>query len=101
MNTLYFDNIVFDLQKSGGISVVWYELLTRICHQNDFCIRFIDNEGSRNFDIVITGHNESPESIFVDNALTDDSYAIITNEMRNNNIFKDGISQKVALLAEI
>ena len=48
MNTLYFDNIVFDLQKSGGISVVWYELLTRICHQNDFCIRFIDNEGSVN-----------------------------------------------------
>ena len=48
MNTLYFDNIVFDLQKSGGISVVWYELLKRICHQNDFCIRFIDNEGSLN-----------------------------------------------------
>ena len=55
--------------------------------QNKF--KFIDNEGSRNFDIVITGHNESPESIFVDNALTDDSYAIITNEIRNNNIFKD------------
>ena len=45
---LYFDNIVFDLQKSGGISVVWYELLRRICHDHDFYTRFIDNMGRIN-----------------------------------------------------
>ena len=45
---LLYDNIIFDLQKSGGISVVWYELLKRICHQNDFCTRFIDNKWSAN-----------------------------------------------------
>lgn len=27
---IYFDNIVFSLQKVGGISVYWYELLSRI-----------------------------------------------------------------------
>ena len=58
--------------------------------QNKF--KFIDNEGNRNFDIVITGHNESPESIFVNNALdleNETTYPIITNEIRNNNIFND------------
>lgn len=47
-NRLYLDNIVFDLQKSGGISVVWYELLKRICYNNDFCTGYIDNLGSTN-----------------------------------------------------
>lgn len=27
---IILDNIVFSLQKSGGISVVWYELLSRL-----------------------------------------------------------------------
>ena len=40
---LFFDNIVFDLQKSGGISVVWYELLNRIQHNNSYSVRYIDN----------------------------------------------------------
>lgn len=44
----FFDNIVFDLQKSGGISVVWYELLRRISQDHDFCIRYIDNRGNTN-----------------------------------------------------
>lgn len=30
MVKLYIDNIVFSLQKSGGISIVWYELLKRL-----------------------------------------------------------------------
>ena len=29
MAMIYLDNIIFSLQKSGGISVVWYELLNR------------------------------------------------------------------------
>ncbi len=28
-NTIYFDNIIFSLQRTGGISIVWYELLKR------------------------------------------------------------------------
>lgn len=40
---IVFDNIVFSLQKSGGISVVWYELAKRILKEKDVSIQFIDN----------------------------------------------------------
>ena len=47
---LLFDNIIFDLQKSGGISVVWYELLSRLLNdasrKDD--IRFLDNPHADN-----------------------------------------------------
>ena len=45
MMCLFYDNIVFDLQKSGGVSVVWYELLRRMVRDNSFNIRYIDNGG--------------------------------------------------------
>lgn len=44
-----YDNIVFSLQKAGGISVVWYELLSRIKKNDDFCCRFIDYHGDNMF----------------------------------------------------
>jgi glycosyltransferase involved in cell wall biosynthesis len=37
-----FDNIIFSLQKHGGISVVWYELLKRILEDSDIESSFID-----------------------------------------------------------
>lgn len=36
------DNIIFGLQKSGGISVVWYNLLDRLLSDPDFDIHFLD-----------------------------------------------------------
>lgn len=30
MKRIYLDNIIFSLQKSGGISIVWYEMLKRL-----------------------------------------------------------------------
>jgi mannosyltransferase len=39
---IYFDNIIFSLQKSGGISVVWYELLKRAMHDSSMSAKFID-----------------------------------------------------------
>ena len=39
---LFFDNIIFSLQKSGGISVVWFELLQRILNDENIISRFID-----------------------------------------------------------
>lgn len=44
----YFDNVVFDWQKSGGISVVWYELIGRILTESSWETRFLDNSGSAN-----------------------------------------------------
>ena len=41
MNVI-LDNIVFSLQKQGGISVFWYELLNRIMQDADFSCKFID-----------------------------------------------------------
>jgi mannosyltransferase len=37
-----FDNIIFSLQRSGGISVVWYELLKRAIENNNLDISFLD-----------------------------------------------------------
>jgi len=40
---LYLDNIIFSLQKAGGISVVWYELLKRVLNDSDYDARFLEN----------------------------------------------------------
>lgn len=45
---IFLDNIIFSLQKSGGISVYWYELLKRINNDNDFSCQFIDFKGYEN-----------------------------------------------------
>lgn len=39
---IFLDNIVFSLQKQGGISVFWYEFLKRIMQDADFDCKFID-----------------------------------------------------------
>ena len=39
---IYLDNIVFSLQKAGGISVYWYELARRLHGQAD--LHFIDSQ---------------------------------------------------------
>ena len=39
---IYIDNIVFALQKSGGISVVWYELLKRLLTDPEIDLHMID-----------------------------------------------------------
>jgi len=44
-----FDNIVFGLQKTGGISVVWYELLRRILEDNSFECCVLDYAGNNLF----------------------------------------------------
>ncbi|PSL47316.1 mannosyltransferase [Chitinophaga niastensis] len=31
---IFLDNIVFTIQKAGGVSAYWYELLSRICNNN-------------------------------------------------------------------
>ena len=39
---IYIDNIVFALQKSGGISVVWYEILQRLLTDPEIDLHMID-----------------------------------------------------------
>ncbi|MDX2439149.1 MAG: glycosyltransferase family 1 protein [Desulfobacterales bacterium] len=41
---IYLDNIVFSLQKAGGISVYWYELARRLQDQAD--VYFIDSKNT-------------------------------------------------------
>jgi len=36
------DNIIFSLQKSGGASVVWYELISRLLSDHDCDLHFIE-----------------------------------------------------------
>lgn len=45
---IIFDNIVFSLQKAGGISVVWYELLKRISQNKTIKSEYIEYNGSNN-----------------------------------------------------
>ena len=40
-----FDNVIFSLQKSGGISVYWYEILSRIVNQREINKQYIEEEG--------------------------------------------------------
>jgi len=39
---IVFDNIIFSLQKAGGISVVWYELLRRAMQDTSYSKTFLD-----------------------------------------------------------
>ena len=36
---IYFDNIIFSLQKAGGISVVWQNLIKNILEENQTNIK--------------------------------------------------------------
>lgn len=40
---IFFDNIIFSLQKSGGISSYWYELLTRVIEDEKFEVRYLED----------------------------------------------------------
>jgi glycosyltransferase involved in cell wall biosynthesis len=46
---LYLDNIIFSLQKAGGISVVWQELLKRLLKDSDFEVSLIDEPNQNIF----------------------------------------------------
>ena len=47
---IIFDNIVFNLQRSGGISVVWYELLKRIEKEPiGNVVQYVDNYAEDNY----------------------------------------------------
>lgn len=50
MKNLIIDNIIFSLQKSGGISVVWYELLNRLLKESSLYdkLRFIEYRNAAN-----------------------------------------------------
>ncbi|MXV17377.1 glycosyltransferase family 4 protein [Hufsiella ginkgonis] len=42
---LFFDNIIFSLQRSGGISVYWFELMQRLKHRAD--VHYVNYPGTR------------------------------------------------------
>lgn len=42
MSHLVIDNIIFYLQKSGGISIVWYELISRLMREGCFLLKFLE-----------------------------------------------------------
>ncbi|HEY0057404.1 MAG TPA: glycosyltransferase family 1 protein [Pedobacter sp.] len=43
---LVFDNIIFSLQKSGGISVYWFELISRFLKEHSSQCDFIEAKGA-------------------------------------------------------
>ena len=43
-----YDNIIFSLQKSGGISVVWSEMIKRFLKQKDINIKFLEANNKEN-----------------------------------------------------
>lgn len=43
---IIFDNIIFNLQKAGGISAVWKELIEHTQGYEDLDLRFLEYEGS-------------------------------------------------------
>jgi glycosyltransferase involved in cell wall biosynthesis len=63
---LILDNIIFSIQRAGGISVVWYELLKRILDDQDFNYRILEEPNQNLFrqKLII------PESRFLINPLS-------------------------------
>jgi len=49
LKNIFIDNIIFDLQRNGGISVVWYELIRRLISNKEFSLSFLDNKNLQNF----------------------------------------------------
>lgn len=45
---IIYDNIIFSLQKSGGISVVWYEMIKRFLKRKDINIKFLEADKKGN-----------------------------------------------------
>jgi len=43
-----FDNIIFSLQKSGGISIVWKEFLQRILKSDSIDMKIIEFDNAKN-----------------------------------------------------
>lgn len=60
---IIFDNIIFSLQKRGGISVVWYEILSRILQKKNIKKKFIEY-GNTSENIFRRNLNISFEEIF-------------------------------------
>lgn len=48
MNTIYIDHIIFNLQRTGGISVMWYEHLYRLLKEHAFELKFLEYKGGSN-----------------------------------------------------
>lgn len=45
---IVFDNIIYSLQRYGGISVVWTNLISRILSKGDTAVSFIEYEDAKN-----------------------------------------------------
>lgn len=44
---IYLDNIIFSLQKGGGVSVVWQQHLKRLLKDNSFICSFLEYDNAR------------------------------------------------------
>lgn len=62
---IILDNIIFQLQKSGGISVVWHELLKRIIKEERINTKFIDLPSEN----IFRNNLSIPESLILNNSL--------------------------------
>lgn len=59
-HNIVYDNIIFSLQRYGGISVVWANLLQRVFNNNDFNIHILEYEGAAKYNISRKNLNFSP-----------------------------------------
>ncbi len=66
VSMVLFDNIVFALQKSGGISVVWHEILKRFVRDYPNDVRFMDYGTCNN--ICRSRMNIDPAKIIADDS---------------------------------
>jgi len=82
---LFFDNIIFSLQQSGGISVVWYEILNRLLKDPDINIHLIDTPNQN----YLRKNLSIPKSNILKNSLS--KYPLIFQRYLNPSINGKGI----------
>ncbi len=82
---IIFDNIIFSLQKAGGISVVWTELLKRVIKDPDVDARFIEVPN----DNIFRKSLEISENLILENP--PNFFPLILSRYLNLNIKEAGI----------
>ena len=82
MYEVIFDNITFSLQKAGGISVVWSELIKRILHDSEINSHFLDEPNHNLF----RNQLEIPEELILNNPLS--KFPMSVQRYLNPNILK-------------
>lgn len=84
---IYFDNIIFSLQKSGGISVYWSELLKRCTVDKNFEVFCVEQFKAKNYNFFRKSINLPQDRIIIETDIKLNRIFPILSNLTDNHIF--------------